>query len=239
MVAYDLRHLTQPDNQEVAGPIQDDEALVLFALIRAMRLSRVLEIGGLNGYSARNFLAALGDQGVVYTVDLNEVPRLAPNHVTIQRDARYISADDVDRKPIDLLFFDCHNYNVQMEMYRRLLRERVISADTVIALHDTNLHPRQVVPWACPIEDGWMHVSDERLMVNDFKRSGYDVFCFHTQMAVHSKDLPYRHGLTIARRFKTLNVGRQGKKKKLLHLLNSIRVRLDLAAGFFSSRRAT
>lgn len=49
MVAYSLSHLTQADDQRVGGPIQDDEALVLFALIRAMRLKRILEVGGLGG----------------------------------------------------------------------------------------------------------------------------------------------------------------------------------------------
>jgi predicted O-methyltransferase YrrM len=41
------------------GLIQDDEALFLFGLIRVVRIKRILEIGGLNGYSALNFLKAL------------------------------------------------------------------------------------------------------------------------------------------------------------------------------------
>ncbi len=49
--------------------MQDDEALFLYSLVRSLRLSRVLEIGGLSGYSARNFLRAMEPtQGVVYTV---------------------------------------------------------------------------------------------------------------------------------------------------------------------------
>ena len=58
MVNYDLTHLTQNENQRVLGPIQDDEALFLYSIIRGCRLERILEIGGLNGYSARNFLKA-------------------------------------------------------------------------------------------------------------------------------------------------------------------------------------
>ena len=67
MVAYDLSHLTQPDDQVVVGPVQDDEALLLFALVRCMRLRRILEVGGLDGYSARNFLRAMGRGGTLYT----------------------------------------------------------------------------------------------------------------------------------------------------------------------------
>ena len=33
MVNYDLAHLTQPENQNVSGPIQDDEALFLYSII--------------------------------------------------------------------------------------------------------------------------------------------------------------------------------------------------------------
>ena len=43
-------------------------------------------------------------------------------------------------------------------------------------------------------------------MVNKFKEMGYDIFCLHTEMSMHSAELPYRWGLTIARRFKPLGV---------------------------------
>ena len=43
---YNFDHLIQSDKQDVLGPIQDDEALFLYSIIRGCRLSRVLEIGG-------------------------------------------------------------------------------------------------------------------------------------------------------------------------------------------------
>lgn len=46
---YDLSHLVQPLDQQVGGPVQDDEALLLYAMVRCMRVRRVLEIGGLSG----------------------------------------------------------------------------------------------------------------------------------------------------------------------------------------------
>lgn len=39
-------------------PMQDDEQLFIFAVVRGLRLSRILEIGGLRGDSALNFLKA-------------------------------------------------------------------------------------------------------------------------------------------------------------------------------------
>ena len=77
------------------------------------RLRTVLELGGLNGYSATNFLRAVGPDGIVVTVDLNPVAQLAPNHVVLHKDARHLSASDLPPH-IDLVFFDCHDYDVQI-----------------------------------------------------------------------------------------------------------------------------
>jgi predicted O-methyltransferase YrrM len=202
VVKYDLEHLTQKDSQEALGPIQDDEALFLFATIRVMQLKRVLEIGGLNGYSARNFLGAVGDNGTVFTVDTEPITPLAKNHVTIQKDAGLVTAADVSNAPLDLLFFDCHDYKAQFECYHNAKREGILTDDTVLAFHDTNFHPTQTVPWAYPVEEGWVHQDVERRMVNDFKRMGYDVFVLGTSMKSHGPHLPYRHGITLAKKLK-------------------------------------
>jgi predicted O-methyltransferase YrrM len=147
MVSYPLSHLTQDDSQAVGGPIQDDEALVLFALIRCMRLRTVVEIGGLSGYSARNFCAAVGPLGRVITLDLHPVPQVAPNHVIIVGDATQVGRKQLQVERVDLVFCDCHVYDVQMNLINNFLADCLIDDDTVIALHDTNTHPRQSVDW--------------------------------------------------------------------------------------------
>jgi hypothetical protein len=204
MASFDLSHLVQPPTQAVLGPIQDDEALLLFAVIRVMRLRSILEIGGLGGYSAVNFLKAVGPDGIVFTCDINPVHQRALNHRVIHKDVRFLTDKDVDGVILDLVFFDCHDYAVQMEMYLTLRRAGVISDRTMLALHDTNLHPRQYVTWAYPVEGedaGFVHQVAERKMVNDFKRLGYDALCFHTRMDCHDEKLPFRHGLTILKKF--------------------------------------
>lgn len=200
MVAYNLSHLTQPDDQVVGGPIQDDEGLFLFALIRCMRLRRVLEIGGLGGYSARNFLAAVGPSGVVYSVDINPVPRLADNHITIQRDCRTIGAKELGSTPIDLVFFDCHAYEAQMTLLRNLQASGVVHDRTVLGLHDTNTHPQQFAWWAFETADGWVHQVAERKMVNELRNGGYEALMLHPDLGRHDGSLPFRHGLTILSR---------------------------------------
>jgi hypothetical protein len=125
--------------------------------------------------------------------------------VTICRDAGEITEIDVGEKPLDLVFFDCHAYAAQMEVHRRLSQSGIITDRTVLVLHDNNLLPSRFVA-SYPVEDGWRHIEVEPRMVNEFKKMGYDIFCLHTEMSVHSEELPYRWGLTIARRFKPLVV---------------------------------
>jgi hypothetical protein len=212
MVKYDLTHLTQNDNQIVCGPIQDDEALFLYALIRGSRLERVLEIGGLSGYSGKNFLQALSysKKGILYTCDLNPVPVLANNHKVIVKNALYLTMEDLDNKPLDLVFFDCHDM-VQMEIFHRFVAQNIINDQTILALHDTNLHyalSGKRAPFnGCPYvasENGYAHQPVERDMVNIFKGLGYDIFSISTDASKHSIEFPFRHGLTVCKKFKLL-----------------------------------
>jgi hypothetical protein len=211
---YDFSHLVQPADQNIGGPVQDDEALALYALVRTMRLRRVLEIGGLSGYSARNFLAALSwdTDTAVYTVDIDRVESQAPNHHTIQKDVGLLEPHDLHGQPLDLIFFDAHVYDAQMEMFLRLRRFGLITDATVIALHDTGLHPRRSAPWSYPLADtdgqhGWVHQDVERRMVNALRRDfGYDALCYHTDLARNDERLPFRHGLTVMKKFTELKV---------------------------------
>lgn len=216
MVEYDLSHLTQSSNQVVYGPIQDDEALFLFSLIRGSCLKRILEIGGMSGYSAKNFLAATStfEQSNVYTVDINVVPVLSSKHKCIQKNALNLTVDDLDGKPLDLIFFDCHD-NIQFDVFNHLKKQQIITDDTVIALHDTNLHYKQHLgkPKYIPTNDyhtipkeqgGFVHQEVERTMVNYFHEIGYDCFSIKTRKEDHSENLPFRHGLTICQKFKKL-----------------------------------
>lgn len=217
MVNYDLTHLTQDDDQNVGGPIQDDEALFLYSIIRGCRLSRILEIGGLNGYSAKNFLKALdyprklGETYTLYTCDITEVPTQGKNHKVLTKNAMDITSEDLDNKPLDMIFYDCHDM-IQMVIHSVLVAKGLINDKTIIALHDTNLHyaphmHRKHYPPHDPIgeyvesEKGWAHQPVERKMVNLFKDMGYDIFSISTDASKHSSMLPVRHGMTICRKF--------------------------------------
>jgi predicted O-methyltransferase YrrM len=208
MVNYNLEHLTQPENQNVSGPIQDDEALFLYSIIRGCRLERILEIGGLSGYSAKNFLQALSfnNNGILYTCDINPVPILAQNHKVIIKNALELTIDELDHKPLDLIFFDCHDM-IQMDIYYKFVSNNIINDNTIIALHDTNLHypPYQHCGIYIEHENGYAHQPVERNMVNIFKNLGYDIFSISTDHSKHSPEFPVRHGITVCRKFRLLS----------------------------------
>lgn len=205
MVKYRLSHLTQEASQEVGGPIQDDEALLLFALIRSMRLKTVVEIGGLGGYSARNFCAAVGPKGKVITLDLYPLPKVARNHIVLIGDAMGMRGDAFGVDRFDLVFFDCHEYEVQLQFLRNLEADGLIDDATVICLHDTNTHPAKYYDWAYEVPEGWVHQPVERRLVNTLHTLGYDAFCVHSRNESHDAALPYRHGLTLMRKFRSLS----------------------------------
>lgn len=212
MSRYDLRHLKQPPMQLGGGNIQDDEALFLYSIVVGMRLGRILEIGGLDGYSARNFVAAVGPGGTVYTCDVNDVVSVGPNHVTIKKSAEDLAPGDFGGAPLDLVFFDCHVYAAQMAAFRTLSKAGVITDGTVLALHDTNTfnlpYAHEHLPAeAYAVSDGtYVHQPVERIMVNDFVDMGYSPFLLHTTPDKHSGGFPYRKGVAVMTKFKTLEV---------------------------------
>lgn len=216
MAHYNLHHLNQPEEQNMPGPIQDDEALLLFALIRVTRINRILELGSFPGYSAINFCKATGGEGMVYSVDWGVdgvTPKLAENHTVIVKNTADVTPEDLDNKPIDLVFFDCHAYEASLCAYQNLKRAGIITDKTILVFHDTNLLPSEDALGypniSYEVEGGWVFCPPERQLVNDFKEMGYDILNLGTTKEVHGKYLPYRCGLSIASKVKPfeLNFG--------------------------------
>ena len=185
---YDLSHLTQ-DTRRVYGPIQDDEALLLYALVRCLGAKTVLEAGGQTGYSARNFLAA---GATAYTVDTQPVPVQGERHHVIQADIG-AGHDLVSRlPPLDIVFFDAHAEGPQFRFFQLAVVLGVIHHGTTIVVHDTCLHREQFVPWSVPCGDRWAHQPSERQFVERLVLGGLQRIHVHAD-----DDAEPRHGLTI------------------------------------------
>lgn len=190
---YDLSHLTQ-DTRRVYGPIQDDEALLLYAIVRCLGAKTVLEAGGQTGYSARNFLAA---GATVYTVDTQPVPVQGERHHVIQADIGYVNLELMP--PLNLVFFDAHAEEAQFRFLTMATAAGIVGESTTIVVHDTGLHSQQFVPWAVPCGERWAHQPEERRFVERLVAAGWQ--CVH----VHADgDAEPRHGLTILQRPRSL-----------------------------------
>lgn len=183
---YDLSHLTQ-QSRSVYGPIQDDEALLLYALVKCAGVDVVLEAGGQTGYSARNFLAA---GATVYTVDTHPVPRQGDRHHVIQADIGDVPLAGMPR--CGLVFFDAHDEAAQWKFYQRAWDEFVIDDDTTIVIHDTGLHSQKFANWAIPCGDRWAHQPSERRLAERLAADGWQ------RVHIHDDDASEpRHGMTI------------------------------------------
>lgn len=204
MTQYNLTHLIH-HNQNISGPIQDDEALFLYALVKATRIRYIVEIGGLNGYSASNFLAAIEHDGKVITIEPNELKPINSNHIIINKKAHEILIEDLNLSKIDLIFFDAHDLNSQILFYNYALEEKLIDNTTIIVLHDTHTHPIQTINNQRYLtnnigygNNGYVHQSVERLMVNCFIDLGYHALHLHIDNnRLPLNDISFRHGLTI------------------------------------------
>ena len=196
---YNLSHLTQNADQNVLGPLQDDEALLLFAVCRVVCARRVAEFGGLDGYSAKNFLAALKNVpgARLYTIDPKLEGTLADNHVHVRKWAKDVAATDFDGERLDLVLFDCHDYEQQLQALETLTRTGIITSETILALHDTGTHPGKIVPWAYEAKDGYIHQTAERQLVNTLQDLGYECVSFHAPKP--TPPILFRHGLTLCR----------------------------------------
>lgn len=143
---YDLRHLSR-GNEPRLGPVQDDEALLLYALARAARPRTIVEFGTSNGFSAMNWMHAVGDdpEARVYSYDIlpygsaRTLEDADARFVFLQKSQADFDPGDIDFRPIDVAFFDAgHLLEYSMKAFERILGS--LGPAAIVAVHDTGLH---------------------------------------------------------------------------------------------------
>lgn len=141
-----VNHLLSYEEENAAGPIQREEALALFGLVRTLRPNTIVEFGFLKGHSAFNFLCALGETGRIYSYDiLNECLRRARDELAFADKLTFIHKpqnefhhSDIDFRPIDFVFFDgAHDLRINIETFQRIRPH--LTEQAIIAIHDTGL----------------------------------------------------------------------------------------------------
>ena len=194
--APDLAHLTFYDELSW-GPVQRDEALLLHALIRAIRPQTVVEIGFLRGDSAFNFLRALDHGARLYSFDIDP----ASTEIARERSQEEIAAEDIDGRIAEFLFLDAsHDLALNQATFENLLP--LMAEDAILAIHDTGTFHRTVVPKEWNVDpgtpragEGYEHQAEERAFANWL----LDAHSEFAQMHIHSRHV-IRHGLTLLQR---------------------------------------
>lgn len=210
---YALSHLAFYDEDNAVGPVQRDEALLLFALTRVLRPQVVVEVGFLGGQSSFNFLQALAPGARLYSFDIDPTAeRIAretfeafPNFRFRRVSQEAITPEHVDRQKIGLLFLDAsHDLDLNQRTFDRLAP--MLEDDGVLAVHDTGAWRRQQFgqlhqavareyPQLWASDDDFEHRREERRFVNWVleERPGY------AQLHLHSRHT-LRHGMTLLQR---------------------------------------
>jgi hypothetical protein len=112
---YNLKHL-EDFEERVIGPMQSDEALLIYALVKVIMPNVILEFGYAKGHSSKNFLAAMPKNCKLYSFDNNKSLENNPILIKdsrfkfISKSQEYFEPADIDNGLIDIVFFDAsHN----------------------------------------------------------------------------------------------------------------------------------
>jgi len=189
-------------NQDVSGPIQADEAIFLHSLIRTTGARRVLELGGLAGYSASVFLHAVSCHASrrVYTVDLHPVRSQGPHHTTLQKNAITLTMADVDHEKIDVVFLDCHAFYATKHTVENMIQNQMLSENALLVLHDTGQHKRKARQHSWSRD--YVHQPVERVFAQYMGQRGWQRVSFHDDFRPRGG----RHGITVLQRPANLTV---------------------------------
>jgi hypothetical protein len=185
------------DYSEAAlGPVQRDEAIMLYGIARSVRPQVVLEFGSCLGYSTRVWLQA----GVpkVYAVDAMIMPPIdemvkefAPRLTSMEMDMRKYEPSMTG--PVDFVFFDAgHDFEVN-----RMVFEKLAPRPAMIAVHDTgtwakdHLKPLHKKHGGVETPEGIMHQPGEVKFADWLEKTvGLRRMDFHSKHTL-------RHGVSL------------------------------------------
>ena len=208
---YDFNFLNKYfTNRYAISPVQKDEAIFLFGLLKVVRPKVCVEFGFNYGHSSYLILEAIDKSSRLYSFDiLDESESIAnkyyskkyTNFAFIKKSQSEFSIDLCGNSSVDFVFFDAsHDLEINKKTFERI--KEYFSADAFIVIHDTGLwnhellgeKQRSLLPKIHHkiLPSGIAHQVDERKFVNWITESNpeFNVLHFHTLNVV-------RHGMTV------------------------------------------
>ena len=189
----DTQWLDSYEEETAIGPVQRDEALLLYAITRVIRPRRVLEFGTYRGHSAKAFLE--GGAEHVTTVDIT--PQIDPALFLFVYGKRLeiivgSMTDFASDKRYDLIFFDAsHCLELNQRTWINLDYPKTIlvhDTGTWAMSHMTEKH--REFRGGILTAQGMIHQPAEVKFVEWLQYAGYDRVDFHSENTL-------RHGITI------------------------------------------
>ncbi|KPK97166.1 MAG: hypothetical protein AMJ95_10490 [Omnitrophica WOR_2 bacterium SM23_72] len=222
---YNIEHIHHY-GEIVSDPIQSDEALLLYSLVKVTRPKIIVEIGFSKGSSALNFLKAMPEECRLYSFEIDEGCRKYADSINdprfkfVLKGQEAFLPSDIDDQRIDLLFIDAsHELRLNKSLFKRI--RPCLNENALVVIHDTGTWNRRLIPkdyepwqyylnWKKIIDEGavvneveFAHQPGERRFVNWIKRRypEFEVVNFHSLNTV-------RHGLTLLQKYKKLELGK-------------------------------
>jgi predicted O-methyltransferase YrrM len=216
--AVGMSHLSSYREDDAVGPLQRDEAVALFGIIRTLRPSVVVEFGFFHGHSAFNFLQAMPAKSRLYSYDIS-AESIHRAHTEFTFDSRFtflgksqqdFNPEDVGHQKIDFVFFDAaHELEMNKETYKLIAPH--LSPDAMIAVHDTGLWHRahfsevhhaftREMPGEWLNENLYAHQPGERTFIDWIVMLDHGFAALH----FHSTDT-LRHGFSLLQRQRLLS----------------------------------
>lgn len=217
----DVSHLdAYTEDGSAIGPLQQSEALLLFALVKVTVPRTILEFGFLHGLSSYNFLQALPEDAHLFSYDIDRhAEEIASRQFPEDRRFNFIRKSqsefvhaDIGGRPIDMVFFDAsHDLSTNQKTFAAI--QTALSDSSIICIHDTGAWQRafftpaqhdfveQTGPEHWLDESLYMHRKDERMFVN------WILATYQPFQAVHLHSTRVlRHGMSILQRMGKLEV---------------------------------
>ncbi len=177
------------------GPLLDEDALLLQAVIRMTNPKIVVEIGHFWGKSAMKMLEVMDHDSELHSYDNTKQPVFADQRFHFYRK----SQEEVDVRNIDFAFLDAsHDLSLNQQTFIKMLPD--LTEKAIIAVHDTGTWIGGNVFNAefghMNEKKEWVHCPDELTFVNWIKEAypEFQQIHFHSNRAV-------RHGITLLQRY--------------------------------------
>ena len=213
-----ISHLSSYRENDAIGPLQRDEAIALFGIIRTLRPLVVVEFGFFHGHSAFNFLQALTADAKLYSFDIDaDSIKRAKTEFNFDRRFTFIGKsqtdfdpEDIGNREIDFAFFDAaHELELNVETFKRIVPH--LAAEAMVAVHDTGLWHRSHFepihetftrehPGVWQDDVLYAHQPGERKFIDWIvaEHPGFSAIHFHSGRTL-------RHGFTLVQRQRPLS----------------------------------